>query len=210
MILKKEKLFFVITIKIENSTTIRKAEIAFLLKEFKKLIKIYNDKVDDYLKNKYYFQNTKEIINDENVNRFSKINFEYFNLAKEFRSFILRHNVNHDHIAESVLNDIVKRPFVCILHGRQSNYNTDSDESESEDEEKTINNTLKQQIDDISQEKSISNNLKQLLIDNLLKQPEINKIFKDSTRNNKESMINYILNKKQPKIIILMLKLQNV
>ena len=210
MILKKEKLFFVITIKIENSTTIRKAEIAFLLKEFKKLIKIYNDKVDDYLKNKYYFQNTKEIINDENVNRFSKINFEYFNLAKEFRSFILRHNVNHDHIAESVLNDIVKRPFVYILHGRQSNYKTDSDESESEDEEKTINNTLKQQIDDISQEKSISNNLKQLLIDNLLKQPEINKIFKDSTRNNKESMINDILNKKQPKIIILMLKLQNV
>ena len=39
----------------ENSATIVKAEIAFLLKEFKKLINIYNDKVDDYLKNKYYF-----------------------------------------------------------------------------------------------------------------------------------------------------------
>ena len=58
----------------ENSATIIKAEIAFLLKEFKKLIKIYNDKVEDYLENKYYFQNTEEIINDEEMNRFSKIN----------------------------------------------------------------------------------------------------------------------------------------
>ena len=134
----------------ENSATIVKAEIAFLLKEFKKLIKIYNDKVDDYLKNKYYFLNTEEIINDEKVNRLSKINIEYFNLAKEFRDFVLRYNVSHDHISESVLNDIVKRPTEYILHRRQSNYDNDSCESESEDEEKRINNTLKQQIDDIS------------------------------------------------------------
>ena len=142
----------------ENSKTIIKAEIAFLLKEFKKLIKIYNDKVDDYLKNMYYFLNAKEIINDENVNRFSQINFEYFNLAKEFRNFFLRNNISHDHISESVLNDIVKRPIEYILHRRQNNYDTDSEESESEDEEITNNNTVKQQIDDISQEKSISNN----------------------------------------------------
>ena len=54
-------------------------------------------------------------------------------------------------------------------------------------------------INDISQEKSISNNLKQLLIGNLLKQSENNKILKDSTINNKESIINYILNKKTTK-----------
>ena len=183
----------------ENSTTIIKAEITFLLKEFKKLIKIYNDKIEDYLKNKHYFQNTEEMINDDDITKFSKINFEYFNLAKEFRNFVLRYNVNHDHITESVLNDIVKRPIEYILHRRQSDYDTDSDESDGEDEEiseeNSIDNTLKQQIDDISQEKSISNNLKQLLIDNLLKQSEINKILKDSTINNKESMINDILNK---------------
>ena len=84
------------------------------------------------------------------MNRLSKINIEYFNLAKEFRDFVLRYNVSHDHISESVLNDIVKRPTEYILHRRQSNYDNDSGESESEDEEKRINNTLKQQIDDIS------------------------------------------------------------
>ena len=91
-----------------------------------------------------------------------------------------------------------------ILHRRQSDYDTDSDESDGEDEEiidnenlkQTIDNTLKQQIDDISHKKSISNNLKQLLISNLLKQSEINKFLKDSTIKNKESMINNILNKK--------------
>ena len=104
------------------------------------------------------------------MNRFSKINFEYFNLAKEFRNFALRYNVSHDHISESVLNDIVKRPIEYILHRRQSDYDTDS-ETDSDDDnekrihnnEKTINNTLKQQIDDISQEKVISKNLKQVL-----------------------------------------------
>ena len=56
----------------ENSTTIIKAEITFLLKEFKKLIKICNDKVEDYLKNKHYFQNTEEMINDDDMTIISK------------------------------------------------------------------------------------------------------------------------------------------
>ena len=47
MILKKKNIFF-ISIKMENSTTIIKAEIGFLLKEFRKVIKIYNDKVENY------------------------------------------------------------------------------------------------------------------------------------------------------------------
>ena len=47
MILKKKNIFF-ISIKMENSTTIIKAEIGFLLKEFRKIIKIYNDKVENY------------------------------------------------------------------------------------------------------------------------------------------------------------------
>ena len=38
-----------------DSTAIIKNEIAFLLEEFKELIKIYDDKVEDYLKDKYYF-----------------------------------------------------------------------------------------------------------------------------------------------------------
>ena len=124
------------------------------------------------------------MINNDEINNFNKINFEYFNLAKGFKNFVLRYDISHEHISDSVLNDIVKRLIEYILHRRQSNYDTDSDESESEDEEISgeisIDNTFKKQIDDISQEKSNSNNLKQLLIDNLLKQSEINKIFKDS------------------------------
>ena len=138
----------------ENSTTITKAEITFLLEGFKKLIKIYNAKVQDYLKNKYHFQHIEEIINDIENNKFNKINIEYFNLAKELRNFILRYNVKHDLISESVLNDVVKRPIEYILHRRQSDYDTDSNESDSEDEEiseeKTINNNLQSMIDDIS------------------------------------------------------------
>ena len=119
----------------ENSISIIKAEITFLLKEFKKLIKIYNDKIENYLKNKNYFENTEEIINNNEINNFNKINFEYFNLAKEFRNFVLRYNVTHEHISDSILNDIIKRPIEYILHRRQSNYDTDSDESEREEEE---------------------------------------------------------------------------
>ena len=156
----------------ENSTTLIKGETEFLLKELKKLIKLNNDKVEDYLKNEYYFQNVEEMINNENMNTFSKLNIEYFNLAKEFRNFVLRYNVSHDHIAESVLNNIVKRPIEYILHRRQSQYDTDSetdsDDDESDDEyinndnnEKTIiDNNLQSMIDNISQEKSISENLK--------------------------------------------------
>ena len=141
----------------ENSTTIIKAKIAFLNKEFKKLIKLYHDRLN-----------------------------------------ILRYNVSHDHITESLLNDIIKISIKYILHRRQSQYGTDSDRDSDDDEpeEKSIDNNLQSMINNISEEKSISNNLKQLLINNLLKQSEINKILKYSTINNKEYLINDILNEK--------------
>ena len=142
---------------------------------------------------------------------FSKINFEYFNLAKEFRNFVLRYNISHDHITELVLNGIVKRPIGYILYRKKNDYDeTDSEDSDSEDEEivnnekiinsilqHSINDTLKHQINNILEDKAISNNLKQLLINNLLKQSIINEILKDSTINNKESLLNDILNKEQ-------------
>ena len=103
----------------ENSTIITKGEIAFLLKEFKKLIKLYSNKVEDYLKDAYYFQDIEEMINDKDMNMFNKLIFEYFNLAKEFRNFVLRYNISHDHVIESVLNDIVKRPIEYILHRKK-------------------------------------------------------------------------------------------
>ena len=143
----------------ENSSTIIKAEIGFLLKEFKKLIKIYNDKIEDYFLKKDYFENTEEMISNNDIIMFSKLNIEYFNLTKEFRNFVLRYDISHEHISDSVLNDIVKRPIEYILHRRQSNYDTDSDESESEDEEIPEKNSIKQRIDNISKEKSISNSL---------------------------------------------------
>ena len=141
MILKKKNIFF-INIKMENSTTIIRAEIGFLLKEFRKLIKIYNDKVKNYLKNKHNFQNTEEIISDEDTNTFCTITLEYFKLAKEFRNFVLKYNVSHEYISESILNDIIKSPTEYILHRRQSDYDTDSDESESEDEEISEENSI--------------------------------------------------------------------
>ena len=55
----------------KNSRSIIKDEIAFLLKEFKELIKLYSNKVEGYLKNEYYFQDIEEMINDENMNMFS-------------------------------------------------------------------------------------------------------------------------------------------
>ena len=129
---------------------------------------------------------------------FNKINFKYYNLAKEFRNFVLRYNVSHDHITESVLNDIIKRPIEYILHRRQSEYDSDIEtDSDDGDDNEIIYNNLQSIFNNISEEKSISSNLKQLLINNLLKQLIINKILKDSAINNKESLTNDILNKKQ-------------
>ena len=129
---------------------------------------------------------------------FNKINFKYYNLAKEFRNFVLRYNVSHDHITESVLNDIIKRPIEYILHRRQSEYDSDIEtDSDDGDDNEIIYNNLQSIFNNISEEKSISSNLKQLLINNLLKQLMINKILKDSAINNKESLTNDILNKKQ-------------
>ena len=207
-----------------NSITIIKSEIAFLLKEFKKLIELYKDKVEDYSKNEYFFQDIEEMIIDEDINTFSKLDLKYFSLAKEFRNFVLRYNVSHDHIAGSILNDIIKRPIEYILHRRQSDYDTDSEtDNDSEDEEivnneeiinkisqHLINGTLKHQVNNILGKQSISNNLKQLLINNVLKQSIINEILKDSTISNEESLINDILNKKKLIMRILLLKLQDV
>ena len=103
------------------------------------------------------------MMNDEDMNMFNKINFKYFNLAKEFRNFVLRYYVSHDHITESVLNDIVKRPIEYILHRRQSEYDsdseTDSDDDNDNDNDAIIDNSLQSMINNISEEKSVSNNL---------------------------------------------------
>ena len=145
----------------ENSTIIIKGEIVYLLKEFKKLIRLSSNKVEDYLKDEYYFQDTEEMINDEGMNMFSKISFKYYNLAKEFRNFVLTltYNVSHDHITELVLNDIVKRPIEYILHRRQSEYDGDSetdsdDDDESDDDNDNnaiVDNNLQSMINNISE-----------------------------------------------------------
>ena len=107
------------------------------------------------------------------MNTFSKLNLKYFYLAKEFRNFILKYNISHDHITESILNDIIKIPIEYILHRRQSDYDTDSetgsDDDDDNDNNSTIDKNLQSMINDISKEKTISDNLKQLLINNLLK-----------------------------------------
>ena len=96
------------------------------------------------------------MINDEDMNMFNKINFEYFNLAKEFRNFVLRYYASHDHIRESVFNDIVKRPIEYILHRRQSEYDsdseTDSDDDDDNDNGAIIDNSLQSMINNISEE----------------------------------------------------------
>ena len=65
----------------ENSTNIIKAEIGFLLKFFKKLIKVYDDKIENYVKNKDYFENTEKMINNNDIIMFSKLSIEFFNLS---------------------------------------------------------------------------------------------------------------------------------
>ena len=85
---------------------------------------MYSNEVEDYLKNQYYFQDLEE--NDENT--FSKLNLQYFELAKKFRQFVLRYDIRHKYISKSVLLDIIKRLIEYILHRRQSEYDTDSDE----------------------------------------------------------------------------------
>ena len=47
-------------------------------------------------------------------------------------------------MADSIFNDLIKRPIEYILHRRQSNYDTDSDESEIEDGEISEENSIEQ------------------------------------------------------------------
>ena len=136
----------------ENSVDNKKAEISFLLKELKKLISKHSDEVSEYLKDEYYFQDTEDKIDDKKKISFSKLKYEYYDLAVEFRNFVLQYNISNDEIKESIVDNRKTDPKY-ILHERpigdkkegkmddeESIDSDDDDNEEKMDENKIIDN----------------------------------------------------------------------
>ena len=144
------------------------------------------------------------MINDIDMNSFRKLKYEYYDLANEFRKFVLQYNISHDDIQELILDIIIKISIEYILHEQaKGDYEeTDSDDDDSDDDEpinneeptnnkETINNEEKinngkpiNNKETINNEQPMNNNL--TMISNILKEPTIN---------NKEYLISDILNK---------------
>ena len=104
----------------ENSVINKKAEILNLLNEFKKLIKLHSDKVSEYLKNEYYFQDLEQKLNDEDENDIEDLRNEHHNLGKEFRQFVIDYNIDHSLIKESTINIFLrKKQFNHILKAKE-------------------------------------------------------------------------------------------
>ena len=187
-----------------NSVAIKKSEISFSLKEFKKLIELHSDKVAEYLKNEQYFQNTEEMINDKDMNSFSTLKYEYYDLANEFRKFVLPYNISHDDIQESILDNIIKISIEYFLHEQPKGdcEESDSDDGDSDDDEPINNEEPINNKETINNEETINNgkpinneettNNEQLMNNNLTM---IINILKEPTTNNKEYLISDVLNK---------------
>ena len=74
----------------ENSLDNKKAEISFLLKECKEFISLHSDEVAEYLKNEYSFEGIENKLNDNDYDDFESLKFEYYDLAKEFKNFVMK------------------------------------------------------------------------------------------------------------------------
>ena len=65
----------------QNSVITKKVEIYELLTEFKELINLHSDKVSEYLKNEYCFQNLENILNDDDENGIDYLRKEHHDLG---------------------------------------------------------------------------------------------------------------------------------
>ena len=100
----------------ENSAINKKAEISDLLKEFKELIKLHSSKVNEYLKNEFYFQDIEQKLNDNDENDIHDLRNEHYNLGLEFRQFVIDYDICHTLIKESTINTFLReKPFNHIL-----------------------------------------------------------------------------------------------
>ena len=191
----------------ENSVDNKKAENSFLPNEFKKIINLHSDDIAGYFQDAYYFQDVEEKINDKNMKSLALLKYGYHDLATEFRNSMLKYNIIHNEIAESVLDKIIKINIDYILHEKRRDgiEDLDSDDESDNDEElidnndikKLSNNYLKEQKpktnnDLKEQEPKTNNNIKELqpiikntnltMISNILQQ-SINDNYKESLIN---------------------------
>ena len=65
----------------EKAVNTKKTQILDLLKEFKELINLHNDKGSEYLKSEYYFQELEEKLNDNDENDLEDLKNEHYNLG---------------------------------------------------------------------------------------------------------------------------------
>ena len=103
----------------ENPDINKKAEISDLHKEFKDLITLHSNEISEHLKNEYYFSDLEETLNDEN--EFNTLKCSHYDLATEFRQFVIKYHIRHDEIKEPIIDNIIKISPHYILHEKPMN-----------------------------------------------------------------------------------------
>ena len=104
----------------ENLIVKETAKIYDLLTEFKELINLHSNKVSEYLKNEYYFQDLKNKLNNEDENDIDYLRNQHYELGKEFRQFVIDYNINRKLIKKSTINTFLReKPFNHILKGEK-------------------------------------------------------------------------------------------
>ena len=102
-----------------------KSKIYEVLYEFEKIIDNNSEKIPSFYLNENYFNNLIKKLEDEEYNNINKLNMDHIFLVEEFGSFIIEYEIDHNQIAELILNHIKK--YVML--------------DQSQEQDKSINNT---------------------------------------------------------------------
>ena len=147
----------------------RKADkSSMLIYKFKDLVDLNRDKLSEYLKNEYYFKRMEEDLEDLGDN-FEELKKFYFDVAVEFRIFVIEYDINHDNISENTIDIFLKQKAFTYLLSEKSDdeiidYANDTPEIDKKTRKKDIVNVIKEKKD----KEILKNNKKeQKLIDSL-------------------------------------------
>ena len=94
----------------ENKVINKKSETVNVLKIFKELLTLHSDKIKDLSSYESYFKNIEEDIGDEDENDLDHLKNTLFNLAQEFKTFLIEYNIKY-----TPTINISKEPTISIL-----------------------------------------------------------------------------------------------
>ena len=129
-----------------------KDKIYAVLDEFERIIKNNSDKIPSFYLNETYFSNLIKKLEEEEYNDINKLNMDHIFLVEEFGSFIIEYEIDHNQIAELILNHIKK--YVMLDESQEQDKSINNTDSEDELKEVVARKQKELIIDD--EEKSFS------------------------------------------------------